>query len=466
MSLTSGLRDPRSFTRQTFAELLPDVGELRSAWRAQVPRGLEILSLPTPDIELDRRLPYSTIGMTIDHRLRLAFTGKNPAEVAAEAVAWSGDLVELGEALMAEIRRVVDEWHPYDRACPFTLGDDDQERRLVCLCYAASLFEEIFRSGQIWPGSPLSMLDHSSTLDDLFSVIPSYVIDDIVRLVQIAADSPLSVLRKGSTTEGVITAPTFAGSGYVGGADADMIVEGLLVDWKCTINPRRFLAVLAWQLAGYALLDFDDQHHINSLGIYLVRSGKLVTWPLEDYLTMCGATLSLPELRASLKLSLEGHWSELLRAREEARQRYAEQREEIQRRSDEARQLFLTRERSEEEAAKLKAVMAKRAATIAAKRAVETPEERRQREHREHQVRLRGARSRHQQAVKDRDAMVRKIAALEAKTAALTHPFYIKANAEKSEAAKKRLKVLEARVERAREKTTALAAEKPREPAD
>src|SRR5207249_2824155 len=37
------------------------------------------------------------------------------------------------------------------------------------------------------------------------------------------------------------------------------------------------------QLAGYVLLDYDDEYKMTSVGIYMARQGMLFTWPVEEY---------------------------------------------------------------------------------------------------------------------------------------------------------------------------------------
>ncbi|GAA1150348.1 hypothetical protein [Streptomyces javensis] len=45
----------------------------------------------------------------------------------------------------------------------------------------------------------------------------------------------------------------------------------------------------AWQLTGYLLLDTEDRYRIDTLGLYLSRSGTLASWPVEEYLDLLGA---------------------------------------------------------------------------------------------------------------------------------------------------------------------------------
>jgi hypothetical protein len=74
--------------------------------------------------------------------------------------------------------------------------------------------------------------------------------------------------------------PDLAGSPDVGGADADLIISGLLIDIKATVAPSRLRKPEFYQLLGYALPDYDDEYRIGALGFYLSQFGRLITWPV------------------------------------------------------------------------------------------------------------------------------------------------------------------------------------------
>ena len=95
--------------------------------------------------------------------------------------------------------------------------------------------------------------------------------------------------------------PTFSGSRDVGGADADLVANGCLIEIKTTIE-RRLDRRWAYQLLGYALLDYGDDHHITEVGFYLSRVPALVKWDLEALLTeAAGRRVDVAELRAELQ---------------------------------------------------------------------------------------------------------------------------------------------------------------------
>jgi hypothetical protein len=74
----------------------------------------------------------------------------------------------------------------------------------------------------------------------------------------------------------VTCGPEFAGSRDIGGADADFILDGLPLDCKATIMPRRLGADEISQLAGYLLLGYPSQYGIRKVGLYLARQGAII----------------------------------------------------------------------------------------------------------------------------------------------------------------------------------------------
>lgn len=75
---------------------------------------------------------------------------------------------------------------------------------------------------------------------------------------------------------------SFDGSGSVGGADADLVLDGCLYDVKTTMYPRRELPSRLRQLIGYALLDWDDKLMLTRVGFYFSRQGAWMSWNLSD----------------------------------------------------------------------------------------------------------------------------------------------------------------------------------------
>jgi len=145
----------------------------------------------------------------------------------------------------------------------------------------------------------LAEASSSDTLTDLTAGVPGYVIDDIASQMKLS-EQPLASYRA-LPPRAKICGPEFTGSRDIGGADADYILDGLLLDCKAATDPRRLGRREIYQLAGYLLLDYDDEYGISGVGLYLPRQGGLITWTVHDFLHRLGAKRSLPRLRAELR---------------------------------------------------------------------------------------------------------------------------------------------------------------------
>lgn len=265
-----------------------------------------------------RRQPC-TENAAIDHRLRYGFsdsralpdtallgiarTFRLSGPVVGTAIRRAGDDLEsvLGELISAE--------RPASRSRPLLLSAA-AEARLARLCYSMTWFEEVYPSGRLWPGTPVGDAGPGFTVDDLLAAVPAYAVEDLAAQAEVAS-AALGGLRAACPPELVHAGPDFAGSPDVGGADADLIAGDLLIDVKGTITPSRLGKHEFCQLLGYALLDYDDEYRIGRLGFYLSRFGRLITWPVDEYLALLGSSRSLVELRneCARELGMRGNRS-------------------------------------------------------------------------------------------------------------------------------------------------------------
>ncbi len=213
-------------------------------------------------------------------------------------------MYETGTALCKAMADLISEERPYDRSQTGSLTEhvEDQLNRL---CYAMAWFEEVYRTGRLWPGTPLGDASPDLTIGRLLAAVPTYATDDLAAQSRAAA-SALAHLRTAYAPEDVHPGPTFVGSADVGGADADMIIGDLLLDVKAkakaTLRREEF-----YQLIGYALLDYDDRYRIERVGIYLSRFGHLITWTVADYLGLLGCQRPIAELRERCAAALSIH---------------------------------------------------------------------------------------------------------------------------------------------------------------
>ena len=149
-------------------------------------------------------------------------------------------------------------------------GEDEINRH----CIVLALFDEVFRMGG-GPNSPLFTREHTSA-GNLLDIPEAHWISDLRNLSWSFYDNFNHLLSLPCSLN-----PTFDGSRDVGGADADLIVDGALIDIKTTIEPKIRNEWL-WQLLGYVLLDYSNRQGIDKVGMYLARQGLLFQWDLEE----------------------------------------------------------------------------------------------------------------------------------------------------------------------------------------
>lgn len=301
MSLTSNLKDPNSPVSRFLAERLPRTAHVLGSIRSQ---------LPPPAVTVrpqgGQRSDYRSLGRAIDRRLRVAFGSPLDTAVRTGVMFAGGEVAErsgrsAGEAVQGAGRQLLAE---LDSQPAVLAGRPrEEEERLARLCFVASHFEEIFRAG-LFPGNPLFRLAAGGSLEDLLADVPAYVPTDIARQVQLAgAEQALGWVARLPAGQ-CMCAPTFGGSDDVGGADADFIAAGNLIDCKATIRPERIEANGIHQLAGYLLLDYEDRYRIGRVSLYLSRQGRLVSWTCPEFLRLLGSDQPLHALRADCRAAL------------------------------------------------------------------------------------------------------------------------------------------------------------------
>jgi hypothetical protein len=155
--------------------------------------------------------------------------------------------------------------------------DAAEEQTLDRYCFILSLFEQVFRSNAYVQG-PLIQPAVKQSVEELLAIPQAAWLDDLGAMFRLFYNDYASLL-----SQPAILNPVFAGSVDIGGADADMIVEGCLIDIKASIAAQ-LKADFLYQLAGYVLLDYNDTYHITSVGIYMARQGILFSWSLPEFL--------------------------------------------------------------------------------------------------------------------------------------------------------------------------------------
>lgn len=226
-------------------------------------------------------MPYGELGMAADYRFRYYFR----ITPYRQLVAFAGALrhiqtldsrYDLSPALIGcffkDLEKLLGQVDPCGRKLGMV-----EERRLNRYCFVLALFEQLFRIGP-HPRNLLFAQDNMSIVTDLLSIADDLWIDDLCLL----SDRFYGQYRE-HFSDPVHLNPNFAGSGDIGGADADLILNGCLLDIKTTVTAN-ITNTMLYQLIGYSLLDYEDEYQIEEIGIYLSRQAYTLRWDLPELL--------------------------------------------------------------------------------------------------------------------------------------------------------------------------------------
>lgn len=255
------------------------------------------------------------IGTVIDFRLRLAFTTTNLVPPTAQRghaalTRRHPDAAPLLNGLTEAIGGVLGAAGPMDDSRIELPGRTEDD--LIRLCVVAGQLDQLYRNYEsVSRATPLLEQGRVVTVDQAVARVPDRVVDDLHEQVRIANDG-LGPLRAAATT--ATAGLEFAGSRLIG-ADADLLVDGLLLDFKAKNEPTTIKKPDAYQLAGYVLLDFDDTHRIERVGIYWTRHGVMRTFPVSAFFELLGATAPIADLRDQLHNELSAYEDHVRRAR-------------------------------------------------------------------------------------------------------------------------------------------------------
>jgi hypothetical protein len=168
------------------------------------------------------------------------------------------------------------------------------------LCGLAGIlasFEQYFRAGpRVVMQIGVPVRDHGSDLRELVGAIVSEpTMQDLDTLGRVTLEDHLSIREANELHIG----PGFAQSLPLGGADADLIYDGTLVDLKSTSQSRVIGRDEVWQLIGYLLADTDDSYSIARVGFAALRRRRSIFWLAEDLLRELagGQTRPVKQLR-------------------------------------------------------------------------------------------------------------------------------------------------------------------------
>ena len=275
MSLTDDLKTPGGCAHYYLGKILPNL-----------PAYVKFLNLPVGQPLTDAPKGWEAfIGTAFDHYLRQEYAPAKPDEIVLGGlwkllcrIGWEDNLEKLTGGTPEE-RADLTYWLEQEgwlmeRDVFKGLESESPEERALWSAIAVREFRT--HSGEV----------EYHSLTGGGSSLKQALMDDLRRLMEIARDN-LALKRPEF-------GPTFGiSSSWFNGADADIVDEGCLIDIKCSRKPER--TAFMRQAIAYALLDVDDEHQLDSVGIYLARQGIIWKVPLDDIAKQAGATLQ--ELR-------------------------------------------------------------------------------------------------------------------------------------------------------------------------
>lgn len=275
MSLTSVLNDPeRGNLKKWFRYHFPNPGLANKMVMAVPPSSTESSS--------------SEIGIALDYLIRFNLERVNGplfhgstwiAEWGYECTlneidSTQGDRICIGHSVLKltdklELRRLVtSEFSRAKGNYAKFIAEGELTKSLLRSSIFLAKLEATYRTGRI-VGNIGSIDSHAvAELSRLFTIVPW----EKFRAVQRCVANPIFDSRLS----------------LVGGADADFIVDDLLVDIKCTRKPGLNRATLN-QLLGYTFLSMLEgvngrkKPEIRRIGVYFARYGHLFTMPLADF---------------------------------------------------------------------------------------------------------------------------------------------------------------------------------------
>ncbi|WP_439681687.1 hypothetical protein [Embleya sp. MST-111070] len=243
MSLTSALDSPRTPLRRFLdCELSAGVRPLRESFHAQHARPCQLRRPPGVGTEA------GTVGTAVDQRLRLAFTAARPVDLATLiGVASCADAAgrtagrrmrRIGRELVDRLTDTVHALRPDDRDLPMERAHEEEEH-LARLLLAAAWYQVAARNLGGFTYTPLFLVASedpaSFTLERLLALPHPDLVADLLAQFYYAASGPLAGLRAATPPARCIGDPPLNTENIT--ADADLLVDGLLLDVKSTGRP-------------------------------------------------------------------------------------------------------------------------------------------------------------------------------------------------------------------------------------
>lgn len=221
-----------------------------------------------------------TVGTAFDLMVRFLL---DPGQEPEEPMRGSFRISIGSTALLADVPTAIQQVTELAQ----TAAADGNTELLARACWPLALASEVFRSGTLWPGSPLTQLveDENISPDTLMELATDDALRQLRELHEVAGERLFPHLP-----QSVNLAPRFEASKLVP-ADADLIAGGCLLELKVVagtknartgVRPDDLKKENLFQVIAYTLFDTVDEYKIDSFGVYSARYGNLTTWPLVE----------------------------------------------------------------------------------------------------------------------------------------------------------------------------------------
>jgi hypothetical protein len=296
---------------------LPEPGNvllINEARWDEIPRsGTWTAGVPLVCPEIRDGYPWATVGTAFDFQLRFLLGERDFASLIATPGAvklahyWGlrGPVPRAFKELSKRMEELAASGPDWGRPTA-----PAARRDLAQLSYALALYEQCFRA-PIDDGWPLLQLGKRATLKTLLASLRDDALQDLTGLIQLFVETQPELLESDSR----VFNPTFAASGMLGGADADLVLDHRLLDVKTKLSGD-IARIDFWQLLGYALADFDDVYGIQEVGFYFSRQGIQVAWSLPTLAELLsGSPQDIAVLRQRFRETVEPLLGDVIAAR-------------------------------------------------------------------------------------------------------------------------------------------------------
>ncbi len=227
---------------------------------------------------------YMLVGTAFDYLLRFYLKRLNPNAITKTWVA---------EQAVKQIPETFGWGSPYS-IFGRSWYEKTYNKGLAILNEAKQLYVGYLQSGQITREiikstillAQLDKIYREGRLDRNFGIVDEGDLTDLENLIGLVK------AEKFTAKNTCLLNPTFGhASNLVGGADADLLIDDILIDIKTT-KYLKFDRPMLRQLAGYYLLhkiggigDIPNNCEISRVGIYFSRHGELFTFDVKDLIS-------------------------------------------------------------------------------------------------------------------------------------------------------------------------------------